>query len=256
MALSRYAENGVFAPAKIAGVLRTTRDEIAQTAGLGRDAMLRKDRIASRKTQKRLREMVEILNKIESRFGSELIAYAWYRSEPLPGFWDRPQCNSSVSAAPQTSSSTSTQWTLGSLLDPYRPFHRFPLSRPQPRVCPRSTIWPRRRLRRPLQSKGNARALRVFIPGDRLREANQVGTLQPTTLEAYDAVLSPIFDTRDTGSLAGFDVTSRDLASVTWRDEMMTNRRSQTQKFARRLIAAGYAALLVPSFARAPVNRP
>jgi len=48
--------------------------------------MLRKDRIASHKTQKRLREMVEILNKIESRFGSELIAYAWYRSEPLSGF--------------------------------------------------------------------------------------------------------------------------------------------------------------------------
>ena len=84
--LSRYAENGVFTPAKIAGALRTTRDEIAQTAGLGRDAILRKDRIASQKTQKRLREMVEILNKIEPRFGSELIAYAWYRSEPLPGF--------------------------------------------------------------------------------------------------------------------------------------------------------------------------
>ena len=83
-----------------------------------------------------------------------------------------------------------------------------------------------------------------------LREANQVGTLQPTTLVAYDADLSPIFDTRDTGSLAGFDITSRDLASITWRDEMMTNRESQTQKFARRLIAAGYAALLVPSFAR------
>jgi hypothetical protein len=86
MALSRYAENGVFTPARIAGALRTTRDEVARTAGLGRDAVLRKDRIASPKTQKRLREMVEILNKIEPRFGSELIAYAWYRSEPLPGF--------------------------------------------------------------------------------------------------------------------------------------------------------------------------
>jgi Uncharacterized BCR, YaiI/YqxD family COG1671/Protein of unknown function (DUF2384) len=86
MTLSRYAENGVFTPAKIAGALRTTRDEIAQTAGLGRDAILRKERIASQKTQKRLREMVEILNKIEPRFGSDLIAYAWYRSEPLPGF--------------------------------------------------------------------------------------------------------------------------------------------------------------------------
>ena len=42
VALSRYAENGVFTPAKIAGALRTTRDEIAQTAGLGRDAILRR----------------------------------------------------------------------------------------------------------------------------------------------------------------------------------------------------------------------
>ena len=38
------------------------------------------------KTQRRLRELVEVLNKVEPRFGSELMAYAWYRSEPLPGF--------------------------------------------------------------------------------------------------------------------------------------------------------------------------
>jgi len=37
---------------------------------------LRKERVASQKTQERLREMVEILNKIEPRFGSDLIAYA------------------------------------------------------------------------------------------------------------------------------------------------------------------------------------
>ncbi|HLW28325.1 MAG TPA: MbcA/ParS/Xre antitoxin family protein [Kiloniellales bacterium] len=33
--------------------------------------------------------MVEIINKAEPRFGSALIAYAWYRSEPLPGFSGR-----------------------------------------------------------------------------------------------------------------------------------------------------------------------
>ena len=47
---------------------------------------MRPDRVASAKTQKRLREMVEILNRVEPRFGSPLIAYAWYRSEPLAGF--------------------------------------------------------------------------------------------------------------------------------------------------------------------------
>ncbi len=51
-------------------------------------------------------------------------------------------------------------------------------------------------------------------------------------------------------------MTPKDLASVSWRDDMIANGECETQKFARRLIAAGYAALLVPSFARAPRHRP
>jgi hypothetical protein len=86
MGLAQFAENGVFAPRKIAAVLRTTSTEVAQTAGLGRDAVQRAGRIRSDKTQRRLRELVEVLNKVEPRFGSALLAYAWYRSEPLPGF--------------------------------------------------------------------------------------------------------------------------------------------------------------------------
>lgn len=30
--------------------------------------------------------MVEVINKAEPRFGSALLAYAWYRSQPLSGF--------------------------------------------------------------------------------------------------------------------------------------------------------------------------
>ncbi|WP_454888288.1 MbcA/ParS/Xre antitoxin family protein [Sphingobium herbicidovorans] len=30
--------------------------------------------------------MIEVITKTSPRFGSPLIAYAWYRSEPLPGF--------------------------------------------------------------------------------------------------------------------------------------------------------------------------
>ena len=86
MRIEAYAEGGQFAPGRIAEVLRTTKDEVAQTVGLGRDAVMRPERVASAKTQKRLREMVEILNRVEPRFGSALLAYAWYRSEPLTGF--------------------------------------------------------------------------------------------------------------------------------------------------------------------------
>lgn len=86
MSIAQYADDGLFSPRKIAQALRTTSEELARTAGLGKDAIQRKDRIRSDKTQRRLREVTEIINKVEPRIGSALMAYAWYRSEPLPGF--------------------------------------------------------------------------------------------------------------------------------------------------------------------------
>ena len=76
-----------FSPALIAGALRTTKAEIADTLGLSRDALSRTTRINATKTQTRLREMVEILHRVEDYTGSPpLVAYAWFRSEALPGF--------------------------------------------------------------------------------------------------------------------------------------------------------------------------
>ena len=89
MTIAVYAEQGQFAPKKIAAALRTTSEEVARSVGLGKDAVQRKDRIGSDRTQRRLRNMVEILNKVEPRFGSALLAYAWYRSVPLAGFGGR-----------------------------------------------------------------------------------------------------------------------------------------------------------------------
>ena len=86
MSLSAFADQGIFAPQQIAIVLSTTSEDVARSAGLGRDAIQRKDRLRSDKTQRRLREMVEVVNKVEPRFGSALLAYAWYRSQPLAGF--------------------------------------------------------------------------------------------------------------------------------------------------------------------------
>ena len=89
MGLLDYADHGLFAPTKIATAFRTTSEEVARSAGLGRDAVQRKERVRSDKTQRRLREMVEVITKTTPRFGSALIAYAWYRSEPLAGFSGR-----------------------------------------------------------------------------------------------------------------------------------------------------------------------
>ena len=86
MNLVELGEGGLFVPRKIASALLTTNEELARSVGLGKDAVQRTERVRSDRTQKRLREMVEIINKVEPRFGSPLMAYAWYRSEPLAGF--------------------------------------------------------------------------------------------------------------------------------------------------------------------------
>jgi RES domain-containing protein len=82
-----------------------------------------------------------------------------------------------------------------------------------------------------------------------LREANQVGSLQPTTLVSYDAQIEALFDSRDAALLTteGMDATA--LADPGWRDQMRSDGEAGTQAFARRLIAAGYNGLLVRSFA-------
>ena len=86
MELQKLAEGGVFSPALIATELHTHKYEIAQTLGVPKDALSRVARIKSPKIQTLLRQMLEILARVESQTGSPLIAYAWYRGIPLPGF--------------------------------------------------------------------------------------------------------------------------------------------------------------------------
>jgi len=82
-----------------------------------------------------------------------------------------------------------------------------------------------------------------------VREANQVGDLQPTTLVAYEADIADIFDGRDATALAAQDMDAAALANAAWRDEMSATGEARTQGFARRLISAGYNGLVVRSFA-------
>lgn len=82
-----------------------------------------------------------------------------------------------------------------------------------------------------------------------LREANQVGSLQPTTLVSYEADIRSVYDTRDAAALAadGFDLGT--LADPAWRDQMKTQGEAHTQSLARALIGRGFHGLLVRSFA-------
>ncbi|RXT44659.1 hypothetical protein B6S44_27450 [Bosea sp. Tri-44] len=82
-----------------------------------------------------------------------------------------------------------------------------------------------------------------------LREANQVGSLQPTTLVSYDADIERVFDCRDDDALQVKGMDAAALNDPTWRDQMKTAGEAKTQTFARQLIASGYHGLLVRSFA-------
>ena len=86
MELQKLVESGVFSPTLIADELRTHRYELASTLGLKNEALTRASRVKSKKVQTLLRGMLEILSRVESRTGSLLVAYAWYRGTPIPGF--------------------------------------------------------------------------------------------------------------------------------------------------------------------------
>mgnify|MGYP001250931317 FL=1 len=89
-----------------------------------------------------------------------------------------------------------------------------------------------------------------LAPETALREANQAGTLQPTTLVAYQADIGPLLDGRDTAALHPFGITPAELADPSWRDRMLSGKPVPTQDLAEAAIAQGYAGIVVPSYAR------
>ena len=96
----------------------------------------------------------------------------------------------------------------------------------------------------------HARPLHVADPGHGDPESNQVGTLQPTMLVCYEADIDNVFDTRDASGLFQYQTTPALIPDPAWRDRMSGGGPAPTQALAARLIAEGYAGLLVRSFAR------
>ncbi len=80
--------DGIVEPDRLVDILRITKVELAHAVGLSRSAISKKSRLKAKKTQSRLRDTVEVINRILPWSGSVQQAFAWYRSQPIPSFGD------------------------------------------------------------------------------------------------------------------------------------------------------------------------
>lgn len=85
----RVIEDEQVRSSELARALHVTKAELATALGLPAETLRKREREQSRPAQRRLRDAVEILNRVSHWTGSNLQAYAWFRSEPLPAFGDR-----------------------------------------------------------------------------------------------------------------------------------------------------------------------
>lgn len=79
---------GFVSPRELADTFHTTVKEVAALTGLSMDTVSKRDRSRSKSAQKRLRDMVMIINRVTPWCGTIFQAYAWYRSEPIQSFGD------------------------------------------------------------------------------------------------------------------------------------------------------------------------
>jgi hypothetical protein len=83
-----FEEDGTIRPERLSEHLRINKLQLATALGLSKDAVTKQDRLHAPKTQARLRDVTEILNRVQGWAGSKEAAFAWYRSTPLPSFGD------------------------------------------------------------------------------------------------------------------------------------------------------------------------
>jgi hypothetical protein len=74
---------------RVAETLGMSKVQLAEMIGLKREAFYKASRRRAPKTQARIRELLEIVNRVSEWAGGNEQALAWYRAQPIPAFGDR-----------------------------------------------------------------------------------------------------------------------------------------------------------------------
>ena len=80
---------GQIEAAEVAETFGMSIGQLAETVGLPREAVYKSARARAGKTQSRMREMLEIINRVSDWAGGQQQAMAWYRAQPIPAFGGR-----------------------------------------------------------------------------------------------------------------------------------------------------------------------
>ena len=81
--------NGTVSLDDLTQMLHVTKTDLAAVLGLSRDAVSKSARVTAGPTQRRLRDLVEILTRTAPWAGSVPQAFAWFCAQPLPSFGDQ-----------------------------------------------------------------------------------------------------------------------------------------------------------------------
>jgi hypothetical protein len=66
--------------------LHLDKSDLAGVLGMSREAISKTSQLSSRRSQRQLRDLVEILSRVSPWAGSVARAFLWYTSQPLPAF--------------------------------------------------------------------------------------------------------------------------------------------------------------------------
>jgi len=87
--ISMMDEGGALKVDAVAEAFAMSKAQLADTTGLAREVFQKASRRDGPKAQSRLREMLEIINLVQSWAGGAVHAMAWYRAEPIAAFGGR-----------------------------------------------------------------------------------------------------------------------------------------------------------------------
>ena len=87
--VSKHATGEIIQIDAVADEFGMSKSQLASTAGLATETLQKAARSRAPKTQARIREMLEIVDRISGWAGGPQQAMAWYRAQPIPAFGER-----------------------------------------------------------------------------------------------------------------------------------------------------------------------